>query len=648
MYKYKICLLILCLITGLLGNSCNQPVKVDSKKICNTDSFTLQNFIPITNLKHGKDIAIKLPFDYTDAINNGFIIPSIRQVAEGKFLFSFEIKNKGEKSNSFKYKIYYQNESYKFFEIENGTKTENLDASENFYGSWEDRSVEFKSTPLIPADGEFHLIIDSVRIVGNPRNEVRYFTNGINTRWKRNPRVGSYSFLLAVSSNENLSNGKIPKTISDIGSTKNGEFKNPYFFYLYGGGVKVKDLGFLKSDSSLKVYANPDLGAGVFVNPQNFKKELYSNYFTKNCGQDTAVYNIAAFEQFINYVDTSMRFDNIPVVRDVTGDDYTKTDYNWDRAFYNRNELISTLPGVAQYPCETVYSDPVSHKIVVHNPGTKEGIWRKESVGIRTRNGLTYGKYRIKCKMAPQLNKNNIWNGLTNAIWLLNQQYGGNWNYRRACKKKGYMATYWGGENDKRVPFTDYSEIDFEMIKTYPYCPSDLYPPVIKTPVWDQYNRAKWNVNSPEEIEQYNDKITVTCTNWDMACWDPVNFNTGCNEIEYQNSKFSCHRWTDTYRALSERKYELNNELFGGAYYYFEIDWRPDEIIWSIGLSPDKMRIVGYISEKYSAIPNNQMTMIITQEYHNTKWWPGSPFIQENIPFPSKDLVGEIYELVIE
>lgn len=60
------------------------------------------------------------------------------------------------------------------------------------------------------------------------------------------------------------------------------------------------------------------------------------------------------------------------------------------------------------------------------------------------------------------------------------------------------------------------------------------------------------------------------------------------------------------------------------------------------------MRVVGYMNDKVTTIPNNQMTLIITQEYHNTKWWPGSPYTQENIPFPSKDLIGEIYELVIE
>lgn len=56
------------------------------------------------------------------------------------------------------YKIFYQNESYKFDE------TDTL-AYENFYGSWEDVTVGFKA---VPENGH---IVDSFRIVGNPRDE---------------------------------------------------------------------------------------------------------------------------------------------------------------------------------------------------------------------------------------------------------------------------------------------------------------------------------------------------------------------------------------------------------------------------------------------------------------------------------------------
>jgi len=343
-----------------------------------------------------------------------------------------------------------------------------------------------------------------------------------------------------------------------------------------------------------------------------------------------------------------MRFNNIPVVRNVMGADYSYTDYNWDMAFYRKEETVSTLPGVARRPCETIITDPASGKVTLINPGCEEGKWRKESVGIRTRHGFTYGKYRLKCKLTELLNKNHVWNGITNAIWLLNQQNGGEWNNRRVCNKEGYLASYWGGDKDKRVPSVDYSEIDFEILKTPPYCPPDVFPPLIRIPSANRREKGDWNVPFPEDLKGSEPMITVACTNWDMACWEPQNFNSGCNEISFRNQNFASHRWTRDYRAITQKQYESDDELFASEFYYFEIDWRPTEIIWSIGPTPDKMRVVGYMNDKITMIPNNQMTLIITQEYHNTKWWPGSPFIQENIPFPSENLIGEIHELIIE
>jgi hypothetical protein len=58
--------------------------------------------------------------------------------------------------------------------------------------------------------------------------------------------------------------------------------------------------------------------------------------------------------------------------------------------------------------------------------------------------------------------------------------------------------------------------------------------------------------------------------------------------------------------------------------------------------------VVGYEDFTITSIPNNQMLLIVTQEFHNTKWWIGSPFSQDNIPFPKNDIVGEIFEVTIE
>jgi hypothetical protein len=294
-----------------------------------------------------------------------------------------------------------------------------------------------------------------------------------------------------------------------------------------------------------------------------------------------------------------------------------------------------------------VSSDPKSGKITIFNPGCEFGKWEKQNVGVITRHPLTYGKWTVKAKLTELLNKNNMWNGLTNAIWLITKDQG-DWNLRRDCRNGGYLANYYGGQADKRIKNVGYSEIDFEILKTVPYCPPWVLPPVYNRGEPDQENVPSWNVPFPEEILADDNKVTVSCTNWDMACWDPVNFKEGCQQVNYQGKEFWAHRWDKNYRALTEKVSESDDELFGSEYYYFQIDWRPDEIIWRIGPSKDKLRVVGYVNDKITCIPDNEMLLIITQEFHNTKWWVGSQYQQDNIPFPSKNITGEIYELTIE
>ena len=57
---------------------------------------------------------------------------------------------------------------------------------------------------------------------------------------------------------------------------------------------------------------------------------------------------------------------------------------------------------------------------------------------------------------------------------------------------------------------------------------------------------------------------------------------------------------------------------------------------------------VGYMDNTVTSIPDNQMVVVFTQEFHDSKWWPLSPFLQEMIPYPKNDIIGEILELQIE
>lgn len=616
----------------------------------NAEAFTIKTFNAITNFSNTDDGFLHLDLDYTGALEDGFVIPSIGQSRDGVFICSFSLKNNTTVPQKFYYKIYYQAESYKFSEWDSVKQKENEFAYENFYGSWEKTEITFRPSETIAADGEFHKITDSIRIVGNPRNEELYFSNGKNDRWKRNPRVGNYSFLLVVSSEENIASKKIPEYIQDIHLKNGNNFSNPYSYFLFGEGKKLQNVAALKSTIELKVIARPDLGAGIYQDSAYYGDPESRKHYTNNCGQDTSIYRHATFTQFVNNINETMRLENIPVVKDMLNDNYSKTEYRWNESFYKREELISTTPQIARYPCETVSSDPVNKKIIIKNPGNKFGQWRKESVGIISRHAFTYGKWRVKCKLTELLNKNNVWNGLTNAIWMIGQSGAGSeeWNKRRICSKEGYMATYWGGHNDKRVPTVAYSEIDFEILKTPPYCPDQYFPPVFKNPRSNQHNLNDWNVTFPDDLDNFDDKLSVSCTNWDMACWEPKNFGVGCNPISYQGKTFETHRWDHWYRALSSRVPEKDDTLFGSPFYYFEIEWRPTEIIWRIGPNPDLMRVVGYMNDSVTSIPNNQMLLIITQEWHNTAWWPGSPYQQQFIPFPKNDILGEIYEVVIE
>ncbi len=633
--------ILLILLLSWLVVSCGQSTKSLSVV---SEQFIVKDFNPTVNWKQGETLFL----DYTDAMSNGFVIPSVHQADDGFFHLAFNLKNTGSVPQPFFYKIYYQNESYKFPEHDaTDTTRQHADAWENFYGSWEEVTTTFAETGIVPADNEFHAVGGKFRIVGNPRDEQRYYAEKHNDRWKRNPRVGNYSFMLVVTTQENLQTKAIPDYVQNIGMKGETGYVNPYFFFLYGAGRSLKNTAVQRFPSMLAVAAKPDPGAGLYINPSVYSKEITDKSKTSGCGENVNLYSTAAFEQFVHYIDPSTKMNNIPVITDILNDNYTRTDYNWNKRFYRKEEMVSITATVAPRPCETVISDPVNHKITIRNPKSEFGKWQKQNVGVITRHGMTYGKWTAKCKLTELLNKNNMWNGLTNAIWLITQAQS-DWNFRRDCSNGGYMANYYGGQKDQRVKNVGYSEIDFEILKTVPYCPSWVLPPAYNQGIDDQHNVQNWNVPFPEEILADDDKITVSCTNWDMACWQPVDFHDGCYPLRYQDKTYWAHRWDKNYRALTEKTPERDDELFGSPWYYFQIDWQPDKIIWRIGPSKDKMRVVGYVDDKVTSIPNNQMLLIITQEFHNTKWWIGSAYSQDNTPFPKVDYVGEIFEVTIE
>ena len=267
------------------------------------------HFRPMTNFKTGR--VVSLDMDLENAVIDGVVLPSAKQTNDGDGLFHFRFI--APKKGMY-YKIYYQNESYKFADT-------NALSGENFYGSWEDVAIGFK-----PIDR--WLVKDSLRIVGNPRDERRYYgadlsensfskshvaavinsirnqevwynsivekagRNGVtvdeqlyrdalwvisgnrndgdhNHRWKRNPRVGRYSFLLVLCDEEGLN--EIPDDVQHIGMTdENGNFVNPYGWFESHPSKHIK---VIRSSRELKTRAVITPQQGVFVDEANVNNE---------------------------------------------------------------------------------------------------------------------------------------------------------------------------------------------------------------------------------------------------------------------------------------------------------------------------------------------------------------------------------------
>lgn len=650
----------------------------------NKEEFEVIDFEPLSNYNTDTSNIKTLLLDYDNAIETGFIIPGINQVEDGYFKYSFKIKNNGKSGQEFFYKIYYQNETYAFDLVDKSGNINPL-SSENFYGSFDNPEIGFLSTGLIPSDGDFHEIVGQFRIKGNPRNEKRYFgvelsdkyispklvsakmediksnpewftliqqksvenkmtveeqlnldalyiinqartTDSINQPWKRNPRTGSYSFLLTVVKKENLS--KIPEYIQHIDKiSENNEFLNPFYYYLY----RIKNQNWIKSikkDNLLNVKAHVNLSKGVYFNKLDFGNRAFSSQvFSSTCGCDSILFHNAPLQQFFHTVDQNEIFYNIPIIADVYGDEYSKSDY-LKNAGINKNNRKKSIIQVAENPCIHVGIDSNNYAFMINPPATNEKM-QKQNVGLVTRHGLTYGKYRAKVKLPSLLNKYNIWNGLTNAIWMVTQS-NQDWNSRRKSDS-GYNPKHMVGTDSARVPILSYSEIDFEILKCNRYWP--------KTSYFKQEN-------TPKETKSDESNIVITCTNWDMACKDPIMFNIGYIDYEMNGKKWGWHRWDTWFQAITA-KYPIE-DVFDNDYYYFEIEWNPHEIIWRVGPEKDKMFIVGYVNDSVSAIPNNQMLLVFTQEYHVGRWWPESAMPQENIPFPATEIKGYIMEIEIE
>lgn len=659
----------------ILLNSCRENEKVHP-------SFIVEKFDPISNYTSSND-TIAIDMDLSDAVIKGIFIPS-DTAGEKYFITRFKIKNLSGKAQKFYYKVYFQNESYKHPETLNNDY--NPAASRNFYGSWYEGQTGFHATVEIPSDGKFHEITDSIRIAGNPRNEAVFFgsleeakpvteeeiltaissiknstkwldavkqkaeknqntleeqiwldavwtvannrekSKG-NLRWKRNPRAGVYGFLLAVTDENHIKD--IPYYIRDISNkdTVSGMFINPYYYFNNPEENLYATL--IPSKRHLKTRAILNGDNGIFINTSRFAGRYSDDDFNKYCGQSEKYYMRAHFEQFFHHIDKSILLANIPKMYDVVNGNYTREDYKRDSIAY-ANSLTNDYVKITDHPGRTVGFDPEKQALFLKTPGNSEkDEFSKENVGLRTRIGFTYGKITGKVRFPKIISDDYVWNGLTCAFWMI-YQGPGNWNKRSVCES-GYIPKSEPNKSTKRVKTTTYSEIDIEIVKTSKYWAESSYG---------------YNPDYPRD-DGLNNNVTITSTNWDLACKDSEHFVLGADEISYQGEVFYPHRWDKWYKAITT-KYEYPQDKTLGSIFLYEIEWKPDEIIWRIGKDKEHMKVIGYLNDKYTNIPDNQMVTVITQEFHYDWWWPLAPFNQNFIPYPEKDIYGYVYEITIE
>lgn len=649
--------------------------------------FEVVEFNPFVNFQTEQD-TLKLPMDMDDVILSGIIIPSEKQAADG-FTMDFAIRNKSGKAQRYAYKIFYQNESYKHPEaMPDGSY--NLRASENFYGSWQDAHEGFRLTnPIAPGD-EATAVRDTFRIIGNPRDELLYYgaqpepftltesavekvyaeidnspewqesiatkalTNNIpeeeqrmldalwmlrekrksgneNNRWKRNPRTGSYRFLLVVVPEEDLE--KVPAVVADIHTAQNDLHINPFYTIYHDRKVRrVRNMVVSQARQILTTRAKYNLGSGLYVDELGMGTlQFDTSYYRDDCGSNEQLFRAAQFEQYFHDINRKYVLRNLPVVSDVVGDNLTREEFAAKLEKYDDQRTYDNFR-ISHKPGRTVASDPEAERLTMFNPGSGNGPMRKENVGINTRIGLTYGKYVARIKFPATISAENVWNGLTCAFWLIFHEES-EWNHRSACEDLGYLTKAIDGKNSPRLRTTHYSEIDFEILKTSAHWPASSYPggEVI-----------------PSDTAALDRNIIVTCTNWDLGCRDVDDFVTGTRRIYRTDSTFYiAHRWDHWYKALTIKSPAPHDSIFDQPYFY-EIDWQPDRITWRIGPDRDNMREVGFMDRSVTVIPDNQMRVVFTQEFHASKWWPMAPFQQDDVPYPLRDIKGEILEFWVE
>ncbi|MFM9026747.1 MAG: hypothetical protein ACKOQ6_01965, partial [Bacteroidota bacterium] len=417
----------------------------------------------------------------------------------------------------------------------------------------------------------------------------------------------------------------------DITQKSNSDYVNPFKYFLSGPGTRIPQVKCLLANDFIRLKSRIDFSKGIFINKAEQRESVNASFMSEICGETENLFENAQIEQFFTVENRLSSFKSIPLIKDVLGDAFTDSDYIKAEKSYPPNRMVNCRVSSSDCPCKTVRFDAADSSIRIVNPGAKDtNDYNKENSGIRSRIGFTYGKYTARIGFPRQLNTYNVWTGVVNAFWLVFQDKQ-EWNLRRASRS-GYTEKGKYQPDASRNRTTYYSEIDLELVKTSRYWPRSEY----------------FGGNGPADNGRANRDLIISASNWDMADQDPVSYSKGFCSVNFGRQTFKPFRWQFYYQALSDRFPVNHDDIYSRDSYFFQIEWKPSEIIWRIGPSKDSLRVVAYMNDQVTNIPDNQMTMVVSQDFHPSQWWAPIPFRQEYIPFPEKDLEGKVYELEIE
>lgn len=570
------------------------------------------------------------------------------------FKYEFTINNTSSHDKLY-YTVFYQNESYKHSETVNCELV--FKSGENFYGGWgysEDADNGLHELNVTPSTTETHT--GYFRIRGNPRNEKIYY-NGTDIqydnwedepvgndarmrRWARVPRVGTYNFLLVVTTDPTFFNDKqyLVDTSQPFEDGENSAYLSPFHWrYIASQASTNNDLSnhlqntyIFESCTQLNVKAVPDLS--IPISNTNYPRNSFDIRTNANSANQVTVNTIPLVKKF---------------------DNFTQTEYNWNTHFYDPNHVPEEefIPVVVDGDSD---ADNVTNEISINgeyelhitNPATEScDNPMREHAGVNFHR-LKYGKFRGKVDFPKMYTIHHIWKGINNTFWLSRNTAG--IPIGQHCFSNENL------HHESDIEFFPHSEGG----NTY-------YPTGIDNEYTysteKQYAVNDWNKHPIESA-----KSALVVSNFDYSCTNVRSPITLGNTVlvTYNGDNFLVKRELEKVVVTgvngSNSVPLMDDATFFDGSLCYEIEWKPTELIFKIGTAWDNLTTYGYFNSDFTLIPNVPMSLIIAQHQLSTfddlstpQDESGKPYNynahhHQFIPFWKDDIVGKVIEFTVE